>query len=41
MMLGVADSNDGDEKPALMVYAPLSTMRVLEGGGGQDDLVRR
>jgi hypothetical protein len=30
-----------DEKPALIVYAPLSMMRVLAGGGGPDDFVLR
>ena len=29
-----------EEKPALISYAPLSIIRVLEGGGGPEDLVR-
>lgn len=30
----------GDEKPAFIVYAPLSMTSVREGGTGPDDLVR-
>jgi hypothetical protein len=30
----------GDEKPAFIVYAPLSMTNVREGGTGPDDLVR-
>lgn len=38
---GSAVGVSGEEKPAFMVYAPLSTMRVLAGGGGPDDFVLR
>lgn len=42
----IRDSKDeegvsGDEKPALIVLPPLSTMSVLEGGTGPEDFVLR
>lgn len=41
MMLGAGVSKFAPTMPALMVYAPLSSTRVLAGGGGPDDFVRR
>jgi hypothetical protein len=40
MTLGV-EVAVGDEKPAFIVYPPLSMIRVREGGTGPEDLVRR
>jgi hypothetical protein len=34
-------SADAEANPALIVWAPLSTMRVRAGGAGPEDLVRR
>jgi hypothetical protein len=44
MQLGIVCGSSvevGEEKPAFIVYAPLSMMRVHPGGGGPYDLVRR
>lgn len=40
-MIFASDVEPGEEKPALIVYAPLSMIKVCGGGGGPDDLVRR
>jgi hypothetical protein len=41
MNSGAGVATSGVTIPALMLYAPLSSISVRAGGGGPDDLVRR